>query len=110
MQFCQVQDWVSKGMFSPQALSIPPAANLTPSYVLFSIGNLMPLFNAVWPQCWSKYKVCSKNWVFAVTYLEIIGIICGQILVGLIGDGLVLLPAVNCIKTNPAQVLAVAGV
>jgi len=78
--------------------------------VLFSIGNLTPLFGAVWPQCWSKFKVCSQNWVSAVTYLEIIGIICGQILVGLIGDGLVLLTAVNCTKANRSPVLAVAGV
>lgn len=97
-------------MISPQAFSIPPAANVTPSYVLFSIGNLTPLFDAVWPQCWSKFKVCSQNWVSAVTYLEIIGIICGQILVGLIGDGLVLLTAVNCTNANRSQVLAVAGV
>jgi len=54
--------------------------------VLFSIGNLTPLFQAVWPTCWKSYKVCSENWVSAVTYLEVIGIIVGQVLVGILGD------------------------
>lgn len=59
------------------------------SYVLFSIGNLTPLFNAVWPKCWKEYETCNKTWVESVTYLEICGIIVGQILVGYLGDRLV---------------------
>jgi hypothetical protein len=74
-------------------------------FTLFSIGNLTALFQAwvlrhfcsakrtcwhvsssVWPQCWKNHVVCAANWVFAVDYLEIIGIICGQILVGFEGD------------------------
>lgn len=56
-------------------------------YVLFSIGNLEPLFSAVWPACWGNNPtVCNKTWVQSVTYLEIVGIIVGQILVGIIGD------------------------
>lgn len=55
-------------------------------YVLFSVGNLTPLFKAVWPSCWKSYQTCDKNWIHAVDYLEIIGIIVGQILVGIEGD------------------------
>ncbi|KAI9781403.1 MAG: hypothetical protein M1839_005997 [Geoglossum umbratile] len=55
-------------------------------YVLFSIGNLTPLFQKVWPTCWSTFKSCDKQWIDAVTYLEVMGIICGQILVGVLGD------------------------
>lgn len=56
-------------------------------YVLFSIGNLSPLFAAVWPQCWgSKPTECDLTWVQSVTYLEIVGIILGQIIVGVLGD------------------------
>ncbi|SGY15002.1 BQ5605_C013g07201 [Microbotryum silenes-dioicae] len=52
-------------------------------FVLFSIGNLQPLFAAVWPQCWGKtHQVCNKNLIASVTYLEIVGIIIGQLLVG----------------------------
>ncbi|CAN6623998.1 hypothetical protein TRVA0_009S02674 [Trichomonascus vanleenenianus] len=67
---------------------LPGAGLGLEGYVLFSIGNIQPLFNAVWPECWKKFDVCSQNWVAAVTYLEIIGIIVGQVLVGLIGDGI----------------------
>lgn len=55
-------------------------------YVLFSIGNLKPLFQAGFPDCWGKQKICDKTWIAAVEYLEICGIIVGQILVGVLGD------------------------
>jgi MFS family permease len=55
-------------------------------YTLFSVGNLTALFQAVWPTCWKTYKVCTQNWIASVSYLEIIGIIFGQIAVGFIGD------------------------
>merc|ERR1711939_401898 len=57
-------------------------------YVLFSIGNLKPLFQAVWPTCWKTHEECSANWLDAITYLEILGIICGQVMVGFLGDGM----------------------
>lgn len=55
-------------------------------YVLFSVGNLTPLFRAIWPACWKTYETCDEQWVHAVDYLEIIGIIFGQIIVGIEGD------------------------
>ncbi|KAI1177545.1 major facilitator superfamily domain-containing protein [Nemania sp. FL0916] len=65
---------------------LPGAGLLLEGYVLFSIGNLTPLFGDVWKSCWSTYEVCGKNWVASVTYLEIIGIMFGQTGVGIIGD------------------------
>ncbi|CCE28270.1 related to inorganic phosphate permease [Claviceps purpurea 20.1] len=65
---------------------IPGAGLGLEGYVLFSIGNLEPLFKKVWPECWDKHQVCSKNWIASVTYLEIIGIMVGQVFVGVIGD------------------------
>ena len=56
------------------------------SYVLFSIGNIKPLFQSVFKNCWDTYKVCNKTWVDAVDYMEIVGIIIGQMLVGVLGD------------------------
>ncbi len=44
---------------------------LTEGYTLFSIGNLQSLFQNVWPTCWSTYKVCSQNWIAAVSYLQV---------------------------------------
>lgn len=65
-------------------------ANILSRYVLFSIGNLKPLFESLWPECWDEETVCNPNWVDSVTYLEVCGIIVGQILVGLLGDWYVL--------------------
>ncbi|CAI4219846.1 unnamed protein product [Parascedosporium putredinis] len=68
--------------------AVLPGAGLgLEGYVLFSIGNLEPLFKATWPECWGKDPtVCSPNWIASVTYLEVIGIMVGQIGVGFIGD------------------------
>ncbi|CEI65097.1 hypothetical protein FVEN_g9281 [Fusarium venenatum] len=66
---------------------IPGAGLGLEGYVLFSIGNLEPLFKAVWPDCWGKEPTtCAHNWVASVTYLEIIGIMVGQAVVGVMGD------------------------
>lgn len=60
------------------------------SYVLFSIGNLKPLFQAAFASCWDHdYEgehICNAQWLNAIEYLEICGIIVGQILVGIVGD------------------------
>ncbi|TPX08800.1 uncharacterized protein E0L32_009740 [Thyridium curvatum] len=68
--------------------AVLPGAGLgLEGYVLFSIGNLEPLFASTWKQCWGKNpEVCDKNWIAAVTYLEIVGIMAGQVAVGIIGD------------------------
>jgi hypothetical protein len=49
----------------------------TEGYVLFSVGNILTLFESVWPQCYKTYQVCNKTWVQSIKYLEIVGIICG---------------------------------
>ncbi len=58
--------------------------------MLFSIGNNTALFNAAFPNCW-KGKTCEKSWISAISYMEIVGIIVGQILVGYLGDAYVVL-------------------
>ncbi|KAI5304636.1 hypothetical protein KEM56_006224 [Ascosphaera pollenicola] len=68
---------------------LPGAGLGLEGYVLFSIGNIKPLFAAVWPECWGKDPtVCNETWIHSVEYLEICGIIVGQILVGLLGDAI----------------------
>lgn len=56
------------------------------SYVLFSIGNVKPLFKQVFADCWKSHSTCNANWLHAVEYLEIVGIIVGQVIVGFLGD------------------------
>ncbi|KAK5947812.1 hypothetical protein OHC33_011153 [Knufia fluminis] len=55
-------------------------------YVLFSVGNIMPLFKSLYPECWADHIVCDNEMIKAIKYMEILGIICGQLLVGYIGD------------------------
>ncbi|RAL11606.1 putative MFS phosphate transporter [Aspergillus homomorphus CBS 101889] len=65
---------------------LPGAGLGLEGYVLFSIGNIKPLFQASFSSCWKEYKTCDKSWIAAIDYLEILGIIVGQILVGILGD------------------------
>ncbi|KAH7086880.1 major facilitator superfamily domain-containing protein [Paraphoma chrysanthemicola] len=67
---------------------IPGAGLGLEGYVLFSIGNVRPLLQATFPRCWKTYEICNHTWTQAVDYLEICGIIVGQILVGILGDWL----------------------
>lgn len=55
-------------------------------YTLFSVGNLRSLFQAVFPTCWKRFTECSENSIAAIDYLEIVGIIGGQVTVGIVGD------------------------
>lgn len=74
--------------FYMRNMVIPGAGLGLEGYVLFSIGNLKPLFEKSFPDCWGDEITCDKTWIRAVEYLEICGIIVGQILVGVIGDWL----------------------
>jgi hypothetical protein len=65
---------------------LPGAGLGLEGYVLFSIGNVGPLFDASFPECWDDATICNKQWINAVDYLEVIGIIVGQVLVGVLGD------------------------
>ncbi len=69
--------------------------------MLFSIGNLKPLFEKGFAACWdkkSKKPICDQTWIAAVEYLEICGIIVGQILVGILGDWCVSFDCSACEK------------
>lgn len=71
---------------------LPGAGLGLEGYVLFSIGNLKPLFQKAFPTCWgARPKLglsCNPTWLAAIEYMEIVGIIFGQITVGIIGDWL----------------------
>lgn len=61
------------------------------SYVLFSISNVESLFSMTgnFGMCWDTTgpgPTCNQNWVAAASYLEIVGILLGQMVVGYLGD------------------------
>lgn len=49
------------------------------SYVLFSIGNIKPLLQKSFASCWQTHEICDKKWIEATEYLEVLGIIVGQV-------------------------------
>lgn len=79
-------DPLSPVSFYFRNMVLPGAGLGLEGYVLFSIGNLKPLFQKGFPECWKDETICNGTWIAAVDYLEICGIIVGQILVGIIGD------------------------
>lgn len=74
--------------FYVRNMILPGAGLGLEGYVLFSIGNLKPLFQKGFPKCWKSETICNPTWIAAVDYMEISGIIVGQILVGILGDWL----------------------
>ncbi|KAJ6011597.1 hypothetical protein N7451_003009 [Penicillium sp. IBT 35674x] len=66
---------------------LPGAGLGLEGYVLFSISNVTSLFDVSYKDCW-KGTTCNANWVAAVSYMEIVGIIIGQLLVGYLGDAI----------------------
>lgn len=65
---------------------LPGAGLLLEGYVLFSVSTVQSLLADAFPDCWKNYKTCNANWINSLTYLEIAGIMVGQILVGYLGD------------------------
>ncbi|KAJ5925484.1 hypothetical protein N7454_008123 [Penicillium verhagenii] len=57
-------------------------------YVLFSISNVSSLFDVSYKDCWKSGKTCNPNWVAAINYMEVAGIMVGQVLVGYLGDAI----------------------
>ncbi|BFZ55411.1 hypothetical protein PYCC9005_002452 [Savitreella phatthalungensis] len=65
----------------------PGLGLFTEGATLFAIGNLSALFAVVWPQCWGKNPTqCDDQSVKAVSYSSIIGIIIGQVSMGVVFD------------------------
>ncbi|KAK5084891.1 hypothetical protein LTR70_006420 [Exophiala xenobiotica] len=86
------KDPLSPVSFYFRNMVLPGAGLGLEGYVLFSIGNLKPLFQKGFPSCWGtkagQGEACSPTWLAAIEYMEIVGIIFGQIGVGIVGDWL----------------------
>lgn len=57
-------------------------------YVIFSISNNSTLFKQAYPDCWSKFTSCNETWTQATTYLQLIGVLLGQLTFGFLGDAI----------------------
>ncbi|EEA20997.1 hypothetical protein TMatcc_001001 [Talaromyces marneffei ATCC 18224] len=79
-------DPLSPVSFYFKNMVLPGAGLLLEGYVLFSVSTVQSLLADAFPDCWSRHQTCNVNWINALTYLEIAGIMVGQILVGYLGD------------------------
>lgn len=78
---------VSKGKPSLRCTIVHLTNRACHSYVLFSISNVESLFemSSSFANCWNG-ETCNPNWIAAASYLEVVGILIGQITVGYLGD------------------------
>lgn len=42
--------------------------------VLFSVGNIMPLFKSLYPECWADHIVYDSETIKAIKHMEILGV------------------------------------
>lgn len=71
--------------------SLPGAGLFFTAFYIFSIGNLRPLFEIAYPDCWSPVEqasVCSTRVKNAAAYASIAGIVFGNLSGGLLADAL----------------------
>jgi MFS family permease len=57
------------------------------SYLLFSIGTLKPMWEVMFPDCFS-YEECPANLLHSLTYSVIVGIIVGMLVVGYLANSI----------------------
>jgi MFS family permease len=55
------------------------------SYLLFSIGTLKPLWEELFPECFS-YETCSPRLLDSLAYSVVLGVICGMLVVGYLAN------------------------
>lgn len=68
------QTWLGPVTYYLRNYAVSGVGFLTEGYVLFSIGNILPLFKSTYPDCWETYSVCDQKVVKAIKYVEIVGV------------------------------------
>eukprot|EP00980_Cylindrotheca_fusiformis_P015148 scaffold4183_cov137-Cylindrotheca_fusiformis.AAC.11 len=57
------------------------------SYILFSIGTLKPIWEVLFPDCFS-YEECPASLIHSLTYSVVVGIIVGMLVVGYLANSI----------------------
>jgi MFS family permease len=73
-------------LFWFQSWFIPGLGMFCESYFIFSIGNITPIFQQEYPDCFSTYKKCAHNLINDTTYVQVAFIIVGMLTLGYIAD------------------------
>lgn len=56
------------------------------AYYIFSIGNIKPILKAQYSDCYKTFEQCPKTLTQIPDYIQIVGIVCGMITIGYLGD------------------------
>lgn len=68
------QTWLGPITYYMRNYAIGGVGFLTEGYVLFSIGNILPLFKSTYPECWKTYSICDEKVIKSIKYMEIVGV------------------------------------
>lgn len=68
------QTWLGPVTYYMRNYAISGVGFLTEGYVLFSIGNILPLFKSTYPDCWKTYSICDERVIKSIKYMEIVGV------------------------------------
>lgn len=68
------QTWLGPITYYMRNYAISGVGFLTEGYVLFSVGNILPLFKSTYPECWKSYSICDERVIAAIKYMEIVGV------------------------------------
>ncbi|CAK0752621.1 hypothetical protein CVIRNUC_002160 [Coccomyxa viridis] len=77
---------ITSFFFWVKSWALPGIGMFCESYFIFSIGNITPIFQETYKDCYKQYKKCDKGLINAETYIQVSGIILGMLLMGYIAD------------------------
>ncbi|CAL8462225.1 g1756 [Coccomyxa elongata] len=78
--------WLAATFFWIKSWALPGIGMFCESYFIFSIGNITPIFQETYKDCYKQHKTCSEGLINAETYVQVSGIIVGMLLMGYIAD------------------------
>lgn len=70
------------------AIALPGLGMFCEAYIVFSVGNISSLQEAIWPDCYETFDVCPQSVIDQKidSYIQIAGIMFGMIVMGLVAD------------------------
>lgn len=82
----QPQSRADRGIAWVLSFAVPGLGMFTEAYFVFSVGNLIPVFQAEFPECWVTHEECSAALLASIHYSQVAGIIVGQLALGYLAD------------------------
>ncbi|KAK9821919.1 hypothetical protein WJX81_006266 [Elliptochloris bilobata] len=65
---------------------LPGLGMFSEAYFIFAIGNLRPVFDELYGECFKTHTACSRALVASQTYTQVAGIMLGMLSLGVVAD------------------------